>query len=45
MVRNDLKENLLAQVLVDRIELQQVVLILVMNGIDAMATLRDRARG
>jgi PAS domain S-box-containing protein len=43
VVRTELKENLSA-VLVNRIQLQQVVLNLVMNGIDAMATLGNRAR-
>jgi len=43
VVRTELKENL-SKVLVNRIQLQQVVLNLVMNGIDAMATLGSRAR-
>jgi PAS domain S-box-containing protein len=42
-VQTELKENLSA-VLVDRIQLQQVVLNLVMNGIDTLATVRGRAR-
>jgi len=43
VVRTELKENL-SEVLVNRIQFQQVVLNLVMNGIDAMATLGNRAR-
>jgi PAS domain S-box-containing protein len=43
VVRTELDENL-SEVLVNRIQLQQVVLNLVMNGIDAMATLGSRAR-
>jgi PAS domain S-box-containing protein len=43
VVRAELDENL-SEVLVNRIQLQQVVLNLVMNGIDAMATLDDRSR-
>jgi PAS domain S-box-containing protein len=42
-VETELKENL-SEVLVDRIQLQQVVLNLVMNGIDTLAAVRDRAR-
>jgi PAS domain S-box-containing protein len=43
MVRAELNENL-PEVLVDRIQLQQVVLNLVMNGIDAMTALSGRPR-
>ncbi|THD61919.1 MAG: PAS domain S-box protein [Bradyrhizobium sp.] len=43
MVRAELNENL-PEVLVDRIQLQQVVLNLVLNGIDAMAALSSRPR-
>jgi PAS domain S-box-containing protein len=43
VVQADLDENL-PDVLVDRVQLQQVVLNLVMNGIEAMATLSGRAR-
>jgi PAS domain S-box-containing protein len=43
VVRTELKENL-AEVFVNQIQLQQVVLNLVMNGIDAMTTLGIRAR-
>jgi signal transduction histidine kinase len=42
-VETELKENL-SEVLVDRIQLQQVVLNLVMNGVDTLATVRGRAR-
>jgi PAS domain S-box-containing protein len=43
VVRTEFEENL-SHVLVNRVQLQQVVLNLVMNGIDAMAGLKDRAR-
>ena len=43
VVRNELKENS-SQIWVDRIQLQQVVLNLVMNSIDAMAAVNGRAR-
>jgi C4-dicarboxylate-specific signal transduction histidine kinase len=43
VVRTELEESL-PEVFVNRIQLQQVVLNLVMNGIDAMATLGIRAR-
>jgi C4-dicarboxylate-specific signal transduction histidine kinase len=43
VVRAELNENL-PEVLVDRVQLQQVVLNLVMNGIEAMATLSGRPR-
>ena len=42
-VQTDLRPNLPA-IMADRIQLQQVVLNLVMNGIDAMRTVADRSR-
>jgi C4-dicarboxylate-specific signal transduction histidine kinase len=43
VVRTELKDDM-PKILVDRAQLQQVVLNLVMNGIDAMANLGNRAR-